>query len=416
MLVYSVNELDGGLWRAYFRMHAQYCTRCDICLVSAAADAMPRNQDVSSDEEDDDDSEFDPVVVSRTSAEGRMMSKWLTAARKKLGGSFPRPDARAQVEQYAQRLRDYKFKKAKKLGLQNLKPGSTTAAPIPSTTISPRNADLYTAATKALAIRWVRLAKNNVENKRRNRAHVVLGDLEKILDEMGAENDWYYTGALRLEGEDLYKEGKQLQENRSVLESEATLKISKIENERNKVIHDLEVEIENEKKIYELKVTQHKKDADDEMDKRMKEIEATRDAKKAEFDEQQKQAEVKFGFVPPDMIQSHTKRLVDYDEQIKLEKIKMLRKHENEVRENQAVYDKLQNFRKNEIERKKAQATEKTNSIQNELSLRIRGNESEWQINTLKWNTIARKKVESKLNEDEAKGSQAAKKSTKSRR
>ena len=182
------------------------------------------------------------------------------------------------------------------------------------------------------------------------------------------------------------------------------------------MIHDLEVEIENEKKIYELKVTQHKKDADDEMDKRMKEIEATRDAKKAEFDEQQKQAEVKFGFVPPDMIQSHTKRLVDYDEQIKLEKIKMLRKHENEVRENQAVYDKLQNFRKNEIERKKAQATEKTNSIQNELSLRIRGNESEWQINTLKWNTIARKKVESKLNEDEAKGSQAAKKSTKSRR
>ena len=34
-------------------------------------------------------------------------------------GSFPRPEARAQVEQYAQRLRDYKFKKAKRQGLQN---------------------------------------------------------------------------------------------------------------------------------------------------------------------------------------------------------------------------------------------------------------------------------------------------------
>ncbi len=29
--------------------------------------------------------EFEPVVVTRTSPEGRMMSKWLVAARKKIG-------------------------------------------------------------------------------------------------------------------------------------------------------------------------------------------------------------------------------------------------------------------------------------------------------------------------------------------
>lgn len=43
---------------------------------------------------------FDAVVVTRTSPEGRMMSKWLRAARTKLGGEhlFPKPEAKAQME------------------------------------------------------------------------------------------------------------------------------------------------------------------------------------------------------------------------------------------------------------------------------------------------------------------------------
>jgi hypothetical protein len=49
--------------------------------------------------------DFEPVVVTRTSPEGRMMSKWLVGARKKIGGPFPRPDARKQMERYAQVLK-----------------------------------------------------------------------------------------------------------------------------------------------------------------------------------------------------------------------------------------------------------------------------------------------------------------------
>ena len=43
---------------------------------------------------------FDAVVVTRSSPEGRMMQKWLHAARTKLGGAhlFPKPEARAQME------------------------------------------------------------------------------------------------------------------------------------------------------------------------------------------------------------------------------------------------------------------------------------------------------------------------------
>lgn len=47
-----------------------------------------------------DEAIFDAVVVTRTSPEGRMMYKWLRAARAKLGGEhlFPKPEARAQME------------------------------------------------------------------------------------------------------------------------------------------------------------------------------------------------------------------------------------------------------------------------------------------------------------------------------
>ena len=51
-----------------------------------------RPQDIS-DEEEDEEPIFDPMVVARSSAEGRMMSKWLGAARTRLGGAFPRPRA-----------------------------------------------------------------------------------------------------------------------------------------------------------------------------------------------------------------------------------------------------------------------------------------------------------------------------------
>ncbi len=73
---------------------------------------LTRPQDISSDE-DEDQIEFDPIVVTRASPEGRMMSKWLVAARKKIGGTFPRPDARKQMEKYAQKLRELKMKKAR---------------------------------------------------------------------------------------------------------------------------------------------------------------------------------------------------------------------------------------------------------------------------------------------------------------
>ena len=63
---FGENELDPNLWKAYFRAHAEFCTRCSVCdnameqekLLQASRapgeSRLTRAEDISSDEEDDD--------------------------------------------------------------------------------------------------------------------------------------------------------------------------------------------------------------------------------------------------------------------------------------------------------------------------------------------------------------------------
>ena len=122
---YGPNERDVNLWKAYFRGHAEFIT-VDQAILDAnerervarqsqrppGAGRATRADDVSSDSEEEDCA-FDPLVVVRTSSEGRMLSKWLDAARKRLGGTFPRDAARAEMEAYAEKMRRRKLKGGK---------------------------------------------------------------------------------------------------------------------------------------------------------------------------------------------------------------------------------------------------------------------------------------------------------------
>ena len=123
---YPDREFDANLWSSYFRQHASFITRCEQCInLAEQSRKVPpgrrpgqgrktRAQDFSDDDDDDEEQAvFEPMVVTRTSVEGKVMSKWLNAARRRLGGNFPRPNARAEMEEYAQKMRDYKLKKAR---------------------------------------------------------------------------------------------------------------------------------------------------------------------------------------------------------------------------------------------------------------------------------------------------------------
>jgi len=132
---YSVNEKDPNLWKAFFRSRAEYITRCNFCMDRLEQERLKREaklpgagratrpDDISSDEEDEEVI-FDPMVVTRASGEGKMMSKWLDAARRRIGGAFPKKEARNQMERYAERMRKRKLDggKQKIAGIRNVDP------------------------------------------------------------------------------------------------------------------------------------------------------------------------------------------------------------------------------------------------------------------------------------------------------
>ncbi|CAM9444697.1 unnamed protein product, partial [Hapterophycus canaliculatus] len=99
---------------------------------------------------------FDAVVVTRTSPEGRMMSKWLYAARTKLGGAhlFPKPEAKAQMERYVEGMRRRKLQGGK----QDIA-GTKEEDPRTKDWIVELN-----AASRALALRWLRAARQGLDS------------------------------------------------------------------------------------------------------------------------------------------------------------------------------------------------------------------------------------------------------------
>jgi hypothetical protein len=296
------------------------------------ASRISRPQDISSDEEEDDP-EFEPVVVTRTSPEGLMMSKWLLAARKKLGGPFPRTDARRQMERYAQKLRQAKMKKAR----------DSVNVEIPMAADGTATQVTVNAATKALALRWVRLARDGLESRFRVRSENPREDLENTLSQMPEEDDWFY-GSMRLEGAELNKRGNSLDDDRKSLEAEAAVKIYKIENDLNNHVKERNEEIKRERDLFESKVSQQIDRINLDVELRQDELVKLKEAKKIEFKGIEKKA-----------------------------------------RE----------------ERRKASAGDNVARIRMEVGRKVKNFEKEWQGLTAKWLQVGKRKVAIKKKDDD---------------
>jgi len=400
---YGEDELEPQLWKAYFRANAEYCTRCSLCEDSMAQDRLlqasrapgpsriTRAQDISSDE-DDDAVEFEPVVVTRTSPEGRMMSKWLVAARKKLGGAFPRPDARRQMERYAQKLRELKMKKAKDVLAQ------------PTTKISELEHEEdgeITAATRALALRWIRLARDAMESKFRLRSQTFREDVDSLLNQMPEEEDWYYGAAMRLEGYDLLKRGSDLEDDRRTLEAEAAVKIHKIETDLDEHITERSAELEREKRLFKQKLDQQNDRIALDIELRKGELERLKETRKKEFMAEERKAREELGAPPTEMMSDHRNQLLAIDELMISEQQNTLKYREEEDLQAQIMFDRAQDIKLAEMERRRSIASDNIARIRLEVAGRVRAGEADWQSKTSKWLAIARRKVQVKKKEDE---------------
>ncbi|MEO1777070.1 MAG: hypothetical protein AAFS07_19185, partial [Pseudomonadota bacterium] len=187
---YGPQEKDVGLWRAFFRAHVRLATLCDPCFRARLAlrggvddrDARTkasavrggqatRLMDVSSDEENtsgDDEVRFDPMVVGRDSDVGRMMGKWLGAARRRLGGEFPRPHARREMEKYANKMRERQLRRAR-TGAAGDGEGHGDDERAGSNGVPAAWIVRINAASRAIALRWVAKAQNSVHARLRKK-------------------------------------------------------------------------------------------------------------------------------------------------------------------------------------------------------------------------------------------------------
>jgi hypothetical protein len=58
-------------------------------------------------------------------------------------------------------------------------------------------------------------------------------------------------------------------------------------------------------------------------------------------------------------------------------------------------------IKRNEMERRKAMASENTSRIRLEVAAKVKAAEAEWQLKVAKWLAVARRKVQVKKREDE---------------
>jgi len=123
---YGPEECSPDLWKAFFRKHALFYTICNDCTkkthkssrVSALHKTM-RPENVSSDEETDsqaeeDDAAMEMIIFDPATTEGTMLSRWLCAARDKLGdNTYPRGSVDS-THLYLEQLRRKSDRKARK--------------------------------------------------------------------------------------------------------------------------------------------------------------------------------------------------------------------------------------------------------------------------------------------------------------
>jgi len=408
---YGLNELDPQLWKAFFRGQAEYMTRCNVCddkieqskltLSSEAPGAgrLTRAEDISSDE-DDDEVVFEPVVVTRSSPEGRMMSKWLGAARKKVGGLFPRPDAKRQMDNYAQKMRQLKLKKAKK----KLKSGSEALA---ATAVNEELQEKYgrvvaNAATKALARRWVQLAKESIETKFRTRSGDIQEDLGIILSQMAEEDDWYFGASLRNEGLELQKKAHDLQEDRKMMEAEAAVKVRKIEADLQDFVLEQEKMIDRNRRVFETSIAEENDKTALAVEHRQADMEREKIKQREIYDKIEKKTRDEMGAAPTELIQKHRRLIQEIDDAMQAEAARTLKTRADAELLARTTFDREEGIKKSEIDRRKIAAGESIARIRQEVAVRIRISESEWQVKSTKWLSIAKKKVAVKDSEDKA--------------
>lgn len=411
---YPDREFDPNLWQSYFRQHASFITRCEQCinLAEQAKKKAPsrrpgkgrgtRAQDISDDDDSDEEQAvFEPMVVTRTSVEGKAMSKWLNAARRRLGGNFPRPNARAEMEAYAQKMRDYKLKKAR----EEAKAKGLISDDDDFDESGKLQVGHINAASKALCQLWLIRARASLIREKEKRLENIRKELSRVGGLITEEDDWFYGSELRLQGIALKQEGAELDETRRQLKADANAKERELKDELKEFEDEKTRQMEEEIQEIQEKMNKARQLAMEKAEERVQEITRNKTRKAALYEKEEKLA-------PPEdrakLVAQHKVELKKLDEAVAAERAKQSEILAAAEMAGEKDLGAKQEKRDQALKDRRDVVSRKCKALNEEVDEKMRDRERDWQNRVNGWVLKAQRKIKAKEADDKAKADKEA--------
>jgi len=409
---YSKTENDPNLWKSFFRSNAEFSTICNVCTNRIERNKLNRDirfpgqgrltrpDDISSDE-DEEELRFDPLIINRFSDEGKMMCKWLESARKRMGGEFPRPIAKEQVDQYVNRMRQKKLK-----GVPNYKNQASLISNAVKDTEEEERKDFnwgelkLSNTSKTLALRWISLARVNAFRLFLEKGDEIRSLLRSSLNSMNLEDDWYFGQTFRMDGENLSQEGYILSQNRINREADETVQVQNVASERDNFEQEITEKINSKKIIMEAHISENAEKANKQMELRCQELHKNSENIKLKIQEEERREREEEGAISSEMATLHKETMQEADALIRVE----VEKHEYELQNKNVARKKV--FAQEEavllrsIEDQNRQSQMNISNIQRMNRSSVQSSEREWRGRTATWLHTATRKVRLKAEEE----------------
>ncbi|KAF4321363.1 hypothetical protein BBI17_004788 [Phytophthora kernoviae] len=402
----GAQEMDVDLWKAYFRKHAAFLALCNVCLTArqqaignqgtnklVAGMRKLRADEFSSDEgsdEDGGDVPFAPIVVARGSPEGRVLTKWLLAARKRLGGSFPRPEAQGEMERYARKLKRSRRRAGKKDHVDSDEEGKDPS----------RNWRLeLNEAARALALRWVWQARDAQDAAARQKALEIREKLQALNDQIVEADDWFFGRELREAGLGLRDDGDQLSEEQARVDEELAQKVRATERDVEAFAEEKRATNAAEGRVFAELIAKEREDAQARLAARELGLLETYKQKETDFAAAQRAAR-EAGELVPALVAEHRTYLATMAEDRRTELETMQEAAATKTQQKEGTFARKLALAEAAVASRQALAQHRILALRKEARGAVRARELAWQAKARGWIDRASRKVQVKQQED----------------
>merc|ERR1711908_51035 len=140
------------------------------------------------------------------------------------------------------------------------------------------------------AQRWLRKAQDSITAKFKAKGDQLRTDVERTVNAMPAEDDWFFGAALREEGQALHEKGEMLFQDQRTIEAEEAVKVRRIEHDFENFQAEKMEEIDQSRRDFEAKIAADQERLIGAVETRTRELQRNKEDKMQEFEETERKA------------------------------------------------------------------------------------------------------------------------------